>query len=131
MCKTICKPPIIAFAISTLLIIVLLSLGLPFLFIPSALFVLGALATFSIVVIAIQSCCRRCEPPHPRPSGAEGCYCKKRVNWCCRIPIWFAMLLLLKTIALSLFVLEGCLVLGLIPLWILSFLTLTLLIDLL
>ncbi len=129
MCRPICKPPLIAFVVSTLITIALLAAGMQLIVIPNPLFFLGVLAIFAIAVIASENACdcakRDCGRAQP---GAED-FGKRRYNWCCRVPMWAAIALLVTTIVLSALV-EGVLAITLIPLWIILFLVITLFIEL-
>ncbi len=129
MCKPICKPPLIAFVVSTLITIALLAAGLQEFVILNPLFFLGVLALFAIAIIASENACdcakRDCGRTQP---GADD-YGKRRFNWCCRVPMWAAIALLIATIVLSVFV-EGVLSVTLIPIWIILFLVITLIIEL-
>lgn len=116
-------PPLVAFVIATLIIIVLLALGIPFVIIPNAVFLLGALAALAIAEIAVEYDHVLDESEHVKSSCGQSRFCLR--CWLLRLGILFGLLLLFYVIALSFFLLGNILVLGLLALWVLLFLTLT------
>lgn len=120
MRKTYCMPLVIAAAASTILIVVLLALRIPEVFFCNAHLTLGLLGGLAIALIASENVALNIRSAQFQ-SGEEG-YSTRRLHWHRKLALWSGVCLLAYVLLLANFITLGGLVLGLIPLWFLSFL---------
>lgn len=118
-----------ALILSTILVIVLLALGITTVYVEEAYFTFGLLGFFAVALAASENTALHARLLNTQSSnenqGRHDLYLHHRFH------MWLYEALFVAILVVSFFIAADILVLGLIPLWFLSFLIFAILIDLL